>query len=56
MSSKLVTMREAVARFVPDGAAVAMGLALAWNLAAAGAQKILVLERGYRCEGEQHVD
>jgi sarcosine oxidase subunit beta len=28
-----------------------MGLALAWNLAASGAQKILVLERGYLCEG-----
>ena len=28
-----------------------MGLALAWNLAAQGAQKILVLERGYLCEG-----
>ncbi len=28
-----------------------MGLALAWNLAASGGQKILVLERGYLCEG-----
>ena len=28
-----------------------MGLALAWNLAAQGGQKILVLERGYLCEG-----
>jgi sarcosine oxidase subunit beta len=28
-----------------------MGLSLAWNLAAAGAQKIVVLERGYLCEG-----
>ncbi|HUJ29070.1 MAG TPA: FAD-dependent oxidoreductase [Myxococcales bacterium] len=28
-----------------------MGLALAWNLAGQGAQKILVLERGYLCEG-----
>ena len=28
-----------------------MGLALAWNLAGLGAQKILVLERGYLCEG-----
>ena len=28
-----------------------MGLSLAWNLAASGAQKILVLERGYLCEG-----
>jgi sarcosine oxidase subunit beta len=28
-----------------------MGLALAWNLAAKGAQKIVVLERGYLCEG-----
>ena len=28
-----------------------MGLSLAWNLAAQGAQKILVLERGYLCEG-----
>src|SRR3954467_3154410 len=28
-----------------------MGLALAWNLAAEGARKILVLERGYLCEG-----
>lgn len=26
--SKLVTMKEAVARYVPDGAAVALGLAL----------------------------
>ena len=28
-----------------------MGLSLAWNLAAQGGQKILVLERGYLCEG-----
>ena len=28
-----------------------MGLALAWNLAGAGAQRVLVLERGYLCEG-----
>ncbi|MCA1828097.1 MAG: FAD-dependent oxidoreductase [Myxococcales bacterium] len=28
-----------------------MGLALAWNLAGQGPQKILVLERGYLCEG-----
>ena len=28
-----------------------MGLSLAWNLAAAGGQKILVLERGYLVEG-----
>ena len=28
-----------------------MGLSLAWNLAATGGQKILVLERGYLCEG-----
>jgi sarcosine oxidase subunit beta len=28
-----------------------MGLALAWNLAGQGAGKILVLERGYLCEG-----
>jgi len=28
-----------------------MGLALAWNLAAQGGQRILVLERGYLCEG-----
>jgi sarcosine oxidase subunit beta len=28
-----------------------MGLSLAWNLAAQGARKILVLERGYLCEG-----
>ncbi|HEY6912387.1 MAG TPA: FAD-dependent oxidoreductase [Myxococcales bacterium] len=28
-----------------------MGLSLAWNLAGAGARKILVLERGYLCEG-----
>src|SRR5205807_1481191 len=28
-----------------------MGLALAWNLAGRGAGKVLVLERGYLCEG-----
>jgi len=28
-----------------------MGLALAWNLAGQGAGKVLVLERGYLCEG-----
>jgi sarcosine oxidase subunit beta len=28
-----------------------MGLALAWNLAGAGAGSVLVLERGYLCEG-----
>ena len=28
-----------------------MGLSLAWNLAGRGAQKVLVLERGYLCEG-----
>ena len=28
-----------------------MGLSLAWNLAAQGAQRVLVLERGYLCEG-----
>ncbi|HET7787202.1 MAG TPA: FAD-dependent oxidoreductase [Myxococcales bacterium] len=28
-----------------------MGLSLAWNLAASGARRILVLERGYLCEG-----
>src|SRR3954469_21099484 len=42
---------------LPDSADVViigggiMGLALAWNLAADGARKILVLERGYLCEG-----
>src|SRR5207245_7582699 len=28
-----------------------MGLALAWNLAGKGAGRVLVLERGYLCEG-----